>query len=389
MSISPARLAAFDILLRVEKQNAYAAELLHSERTEALAPADRSLCMDMVMGVLRWRSWLDQTCATLISRSLDRVDLEVLIALRLGAYQLVFLQRVPPYAAVDESVSLTRRAKKSSAAGMVNAVLRKVAKSATTPTFAHGPAGAHAACAMPGIAGQTPAQAAEVISAATAHPLWLVERWIAAYGITAAAEICASGQSVPTAALRWRRGADSAAAETGIQLAPGALLKSARRVFSGEPSGGRLMMQDEASQLVAALVGKGSRILDSCAAPGGKTSVIADFNPNAEIVALELHPHRARLMRRLVEASNVRILAADVRSLPVSGLFDRVLADVPCSGTGTLARNPEIKWRLSSEDLAALHTRQVEILQAALAPLAPGGRLIYATCSLSRKKMNR
>jgi 16S rRNA (cytosine967-C5)-methyltransferase len=310
MSISPARAAAFDILLRTETQNAYAAELLHTERTEALAPADRNLCMDIVMGVLRWRSWLDHVYAPLISRPLDRVDLEVLTALRLGAYQLVFLQRVPKYAVVDESVSLTRRAKKSSAAGMVNAVLRKLTGRAVAPAYAQPEARPDAACRMLGIAEKIPAaHAAEVISSATAHPLWLVERWTAAYGIPTAAEICVHGQRIPTATIRWHGSTDFKAADAGIQLAPGALLKSARRVLSsnsGSPSyrdnpqspflgagvfelarreavagktpalsqtghgGGRLVMQDEASQLVAALVGRGRRILDCCAARAGK-----------------------------------------------------------------------------------------------------------------------
>ena len=145
---------------------------------------------------------------------------------------------------------------------------------------------------------------------------------------------------------------------------------------------GRVFIQDEASQLVAALVGTGSRLLDCCAAPGSKTAAIAARNPKAEIVAVELHPHRAELLRRRVRAANVQVLTADALELPLQGGFDRVLADVPCSGTGTLARNPEIKWRLKPEDLNDLHTKQVAILRAALQQLAPGGRAVYSTCSL-------
>jgi len=221
----------------------------------------------------------------------------------------------------------------------------------------------------------------------TAHPLWLVERWIARYGIAATIEICLHNQHVPPVALRF---SDEAArdelAQAGVELAPGALLTSARRVLSGDltptTGAGRVFIQDEASQLVAALVGKGRRILDCCAAPGGKTAAIAGRNPGAEITAIDLHEHRARLMRRLLCASQVRVIAADARALPLSGFFDRILADVPCSGTGTLARHPEIKWRLKPQDLADLHARQVAILRAALQQLAPGGRLIYASCSL-------
>ena len=148
--------------------------------------------------------------------------------------------------------------------------------------------------------------------------------------------------------------------DEGIELAPGALLTSARTVTAGDVTqtrayrDGRVFIQDEASQLVAALVGKGSRLLDCCAAPGSKTAAIASRNPDAEIVAVELHPHRAELLRRRVRATNVQVITADALELPVQGGFDRVLADVPCSGTGTLARNPEIKWRLRPEDLNEL-----------------------------------
>jgi 16S rRNA (cytosine967-C5)-methyltransferase len=133
---------------------------------------------------------------------------------------------------------------------------------------------------------------------------------------------------------------------------------------------------------VALLVGKGSSILDCCAAPGGKTRIIAERNAAAVILAVELHPHRARLLRRLVPAKNVGVVAANACELPVSARFDRVLADVPCSGTGTLARNPEIKWRLKPEDLADFQIRQLAILQAAMKHVAPGGRVVYSTCSL-------
>jgi 16S rRNA (cytosine967-C5)-methyltransferase len=149
---------------------------------------------------------------------------------------------------------------------------------------------------------------------------------------------------------------------------------------------GRAYLQDEGSQLVALLVGRGQRILDCCAAPGGKTSLIADRNRSSRVIAADLHSERARLMRRLVQAPNVSVIAANAEALPVVGNFDRVLADVPCSGTGTLARNPEIKWRLRPDDLVDLHARQVSILRSALSYVAPGGRLVYSTCSLEREE---
>ncbi|HEX3819186.1 MAG TPA: RsmB/NOP family class I SAM-dependent RNA methyltransferase, partial [Candidatus Sulfotelmatobacter sp.] len=187
----------------------------------------------------------------------------------------------------------------------------------------------------------------------------------------------------------------------GITLAPGALLASAFLAQSGDITKtqafrtGQITIQDEASQLVAALVsleasGESARILDCCAAPGGKTAAIVDRNTGASITAVELHPHRARLMKKLLQGSapakQIQIIAADSRDLPFSASFERVLADVPCSGTGTLARNPEIKWRLKVSDLAELHDRQLAILRSAMARVAPKGRLIYSTCSLEKEE---
>jgi 16S rRNA (cytosine967-C5)-methyltransferase len=170
---------------------------------------------------------------------------------------------------------------------------------------------------------------------------------------------------------------------------------AARRVLAGDVTAtrayqdGRISIQDEASQLVALLAGRGERmsaILDCCAAPGGKTALLARRNPRAKVFATELHLHRARLVQSLIRLPNVYVVAADACHLPFSCAFDRVLTDVPCSGTGTLARNPEIKWRLKAEDLYDLQSRQVAILKSALAQLAIGGRLIYSTCSLEREE---
>jgi 16S rRNA (cytosine967-C5)-methyltransferase len=379
MPISPARAAAFDILLRVERDSAYASELLHSSTHNRLSPSDHALATELVMGVLRWSSRLDQEISPASSQPLSKLDTEILIALRLALYQFEWLDRIPKRAALHESVELVKRARKRSAAPFVNAVLRKLS---TAPT-----------------------QAARVISTAEqlavslAHPPWLVNRWIEQYGFQAALKICEHDQTIPATVIRLRTPlAEAELAAEGITLAPGVLLASARRVESGDVAKTNAFqnasgfIQDEASQLVATLIGRsstgGSRILDCCAAPGGKTLAIADQNPAAEITAVDIHPHRARLLQRLVSPSKQKIqtIVADATRLPLHHPFDRVLADVPCSGTGTLARNPEIKWRVKAEGLAHLHARQVAILHSALAQLAPGGRLVYSTCSLEREE---
>jgi len=379
MPVSPARAAAFDILLRVEEQDSYASELLHSERCDQLGSLDQALATELVMGVLRWRSALDDAIAEVSAQNLTRLDVEVLISLRLGVYQLGWLDRVPARAAINESVELVKRARKRSAAPFANAILRKLADH---PEQIHGHERILLVAADP-----------QSIAKTSAHPLWLVERWTAQFGVAIAARISAFDQEQPVTSIRLRdSSAELVLRAEGIELAPGSLLANARRVTAGDVTktqpyaDARIAIQDEASQLVAALVGKGSRILDCCAAPGGKTWSIADRNPDATIVAVELHSRRAELVRKRVSASNVRVVVGDIRELPAGDLFDRVLVDVPCSGTGTFARNPEIKWRLRPEDLADLHARQTEILRAAVRHLSAGGKLLYSTCSLEREE---
>jgi 16S rRNA (cytosine967-C5)-methyltransferase len=374
MAISPAREAAFGILLRIEQQDAYASELLHSSQYARLSVADHGLTTELVMGVLRWRSLLDQQIARHSSQRLEKLDAEVLTALRLAAYQLSFLDRIPERAAVHESVELVKRSRKRSAVPFANAVLRKLSQAALEQQRV-----------LPTIRADHVAD----LSTSSAHPLWMIERWVAQYGLPATQQICEHDQSIPETVVRLSSPSiEAGLAQENVVLAPGRLLTSARRVQSGDVTqalafrAGCVIIQDEASQLTALLAGHASTILDCCAAPGGKTRILADQNPDATIVAVELHPHRARVLRKLVPGKNVQVIAADVRQLPVSMLFGRVLVDVPCSGTGTLARNPEIKWRLQPEDLADLQNRQLAILQSAAKHTAPGGRLIYSTCSL-------
>ncbi len=373
MAVSPARAAAYEILLRVEREDSYASELLHSTPLANLSSRDHGLTTELVMGVLRWRSRLDECLAAASSQKLARLDDEVLTALRLGAYQLLFLSRVPARAAIFESVELMKAARKRSASAFVNAVLRKLAAAGTKDALNE--------------IGESPDAA--TLARNAAHPAWLVARWTERYGLEEARRICVHDQTVPETSIHIHdRESENELTEAGVQLAPSRLLTAARRVIAGDVTQtrayreGRVSIQDEASQLVAVLVGRGEKILDCCAAPGSKTSLLARNNPHTAVFATELHPHRARLLRSLTRMPNVRVVAADARSLPFAIFFDCILADVPCSGTGTLARNPEIKWRLKIEDLRDLQTRQIAILKSVLGRLARGGKLIYSTCSL-------
>jgi 16S rRNA (cytosine967-C5)-methyltransferase len=372
MPASAARIAAFDILLAVEQRDAFASELLHSESYAKLSPADHRLATEIVMGVLRWQSFLDEEIATHISQPFAKLDIEVLTTLRIGIYQLQFLERVPARAAIYESVELIKRARKRSAVPFVNAVLRKIQKLVKTDPGAE-------------------AKSVSELSQTYAHPAWLAERWVERFGFEAAQAICKYDQRIPETAIRIAVGfSDQTLQEEGIKTVPGRLLASARRVKSGDVTkatsfiNGDIAIQDEGSQLVALLAGRGKYILDCCAAPGGKTRVLAERNPESKILAVELHAHRAALLRKLVPHRNVAVITADAASFSLHRQFDRILVDVPCSGTGTLARNPEIKWRLMPADLQDLASRQSAILRSAVKHLASGGKLIYSTCSLEK-----
>jgi 16S rRNA (cytosine967-C5)-methyltransferase len=374
MPISSARIAAFQILLRVEREQAYASELLNSNRYSNLMPGDHALATELTMGVLRWRSRLDANIAQFSSQPLNKLDLEVLLALRLAAYQILLLDRIPARAALHESVELVKHARKSSAAGYANAVMRKIASRARPQQV---------------WTAVTETQTVTGLSEATAHPGWLLERWVSEFGFEAARAICIFDQQPPATAIREPDfGVEDQIVKEGVKLEPGRLVSSARRVKAGNIARtqlcreSRIFIQDEASQLAALLAGHGENILDCCAAPGGKTRVLAEQNPNSNIVAVELHSHRARRLRKLVPHKNVTVINADIQALEREKLFDVVLADVPCSGTGTIARNPEIKWRLKAADLADLQARQLAISRAAIRHIRPDGRLVYSTCSL-------
>jgi len=368
--ISPARKAAFNILLAVERGHSHSDDLLRGKAVKALSAQDRNLATALVLGVLRWQLRLDHQTQSLLKRPKARIDSEVQIALRLGAFQLLHMERIPARAAIDESVELAKQAGQRFASGMVNAVLRKLALS--------------------------PSEQPGGLAAEDAHPAWMVERWTNLYGAQAAHAICLHGQTQPSMTLRLAGSPTEAElAEDGIALEPGPLLASARKVVSGDPVAsnlfhdGRIRMQDEGSQLVAEIAAANvpqgaARILDACAAPGGKTLILAERNPLARIVACESSaPRFDWLLRRLAtHTPQIECRHADSTTLEEDASFDLVLADVPCSGTGTLGRNPEIRHRLKPDDLSRQAERQRDLLAAALRAVRTGGRVIYSTCSL-------
>ena len=364
-NVSSARHAAFRILLAVEAGKGHSDDLLRSAAVSALAPVDRNLATALVLGVLRWQLQLDADLRQLLARPNARLDAEVLIALRLGAFQLLHMDRIPARAAIDESVELTKESGHRFAARMVNAVLRKlVAEYAEKPR--HGPESA-------------------------AYPGWLTERWADCFGAETARAICCHGQSQPALTVRLvDPAAEAELIHSGIQLDAAEMLVAARTVLSGDITAtsaycdGRVRIQDEGSQLIAEIAGQGDAILDCCAAPGGKALILAERNPGARIVACEASVSRLAALRERLAPLDDRIDCRhlDAATLDESGAFDLVLADVPCSGTGTLGRNPEIRHRLAPDDFARQTERQRAILGAAIRATREGGRVVYSTCSL-------
>jgi 16S rRNA (cytosine967-C5)-methyltransferase len=295
------------------------------------------------------------------------------------------MDRIPARAAIDESVELAKQAGHRFASGMVNAVLRKLAVAAPF---------------------EFPEVSAAEIALAQGHPAWLVERWAGFYGMDAARAICRRGRCQPTLSIRLESLAVAdELIQAGIHLEPSELLAAARTVVSGDIVAtaafrdGRVRIQDEGSQLVAEIAGQGSAagaqrptsILDACAAPGGKTLILAERNPGARIVACESSPQRFESLRERLAplGDRVECRLIDATTLPEESAFDLALVDAPCSGTGTLGRNPEIRHRLRLEDLPRQAERQRAILSAALRSVRPGGRVVYSTCSLEPEENER
>jgi 16S rRNA (cytosine967-C5)-methyltransferase len=384
MPVSPARQTAYEILRRVECGRDFAADLLRAPAVSWLSETDQGLVTELVLGVLRRRAELDAWIARLSGRELDYFDPEIVTILRLGVYQIRQLDRVPKSAAVNEAVEMAKAARKGSAAGLVNAVLRKcdpplrVAARATV----------------------------DPQSVRLALPLWLSGRWKQRFGVEAEDGLARRSLETPRTAVRLVNARDDVdavrheLAREGVEAEPSAYSPSALVISGGAVTrtnlwkAGRVVIQDEASQLVASLVRTEAhqRVLDLCAAPGMKTSAVAaDLNEGllitGDISARRLRSMEAVVKRLIPEAVCwCRVQLDASRPLPFASWFDRILLDAPCSGTGTLARNPEIKWCLKPGDIMRLSELQARMLRGALPLLAVGGRLVYATCSLEREE---
>jgi 16S rRNA (cytosine967-C5)-methyltransferase len=369
---SPARLLAFRILSETEGGGALLAERMAARDVEALDRRERAFLHELVLGTLRSRGRIDHALARASARPLAELDEPTLNALRLGAYQVLRL-RVPDRAAVSESVDLVRAAAPK-AAGFVNAVLRRLAREGAPPE--PDPV-------------QDPRQWLTTIGSL---PDWLADRWLARLGPAVAVARARAFEGVPPTVVRLNPRMTDAAARAsaaGITLEP-LRVPGAWQATGDAPTAlmaaGAVYVQDQGSQLIAHLAAREGRVLDACAAPGGKSTLLADLGgARTCVVAADVSRPRVRTLAALARrwgAETVHVLAADARRPPFARAFDSVLLDAPCSGLGTLGRNPDIRWRARPGDLARHAERQREMLESVAGLVAPEGTLVYATCSL-------
>ena len=383
MPLSPARLAAFRILMNIERGGGFAVDMLHDDPVNRLNEADRRLATELVYGALRQKSCLDWYLASSVERPLGQLDREVRMVLRLGAYQILFLSRVPAHAAVHQSVELVKASGKRSAAGLINAVLRKADK-----------AGFEQVC------GQLPLDSSHGLSLRFSHPEWLVRRWIDRWGWKHASVVLRENNCPPKVHFRSnspRLGQEEMAATLeaeGYRVYPYPMGEGIWVVDEGDLTqsslfrGGEVAIQGAGCQVIARLLElKPSDVcLDLCSGAGGKASHLAQLGKGqASVLCLDSNFTRLRIARERHgrQWPGLRWVVADgTRPLPLSARFDKILVDAVCSGTGTLRRNPEIRWRLRAEDLARLAGLQFNLLENAAERVKPGGILVYATCSL-------
>lgn len=377
MNISPARAAAFDVLLRIENERSFSSALLPLYE-ESLSAADSGLCHELTLGSLRRQIYLDRVIAEFAGSK--KLDPAVRVAIRIGLYQLLFLERVPDYSAINESVGLVQRAKKTSAKGFVNAILRRATRE--KPVFQY-------------------ADETERISVETSHPQWLIEKWAGEFGAGEAELLAAANNEIPQPAFRLTQFVEDIEPDAKSnwrqsEFVEGCFLtdKSSTQLRELEENGA-IYFQDEASQMAARAVEipNGGVFLDVCAAPGGKTGLIAQrFAGDIRLAAAgDLHWSRVEYLRdncARQEVDFVNIVQYDATApLPFADeAFDVVFVDAPCSGTGTIRHNPEIRYFLTVNDFPALSSKQRSILQNASKLVKHGGSLVYSTCSLEKEE---
>lgn len=379
-----ARLAAARLLVELDRRRTTLADAIESQRTRLTDVRERALLLELAGGTLRWRNAIDWSLERASSRPLAKMSPAVRAVLRIAAYQIRFLDRIPVRAAVHEAVAGIRNLGEARAAGFVNAVLRSLLR--RSEAWPPRPADRHD-------------RAADLayLSITLSHPEWLASRWLDRYGFEAAEAWCRFNNAVPDATVRplgrsvrdlHERLQQAGVSAKAAPFAPGALRLPAGTLGHLPPAlRDSLIVQDEGSQLVALAtnVAPGEHVLDVCAAPGGKTLMLADaLAGSGLLISADVRPGRIATLSATVRRAglSIPILALDATTaLPFGPVFDCVLLDAPCSGLGTVRRDPDVKWSRTPEDLERQATRQLTMARCAAAVVRPGGRLVYATCS--------
>ena len=387
------RMIAIRVVERVQRAGAYADLALHHALVQSRIPAaDRALATELVYGTLRWRGRLDYLISQALDQDISKLEPLVTSALRVGAYQLFFSDRIPANAAVDEAVRCVRAMGLERATGLVNAVLRRLTREGDAIEF--------------------PKREDDPIGYlvhAGSLPEWLAKRWLDEFGIEQAAELATTMNQPAPLTIRVNRTKTTREALLPelverfpdarlCEYAPNGIILGRKGDAGQDPAfvAGQFSVQDEASQLVIDLLDPqpGDRILDTCSAPGTKSAAIAErLNGEGHVLALDRHARRLHLvgrgMRRL-EVGGVATLERDATKslddLTEAGPFDRILVDAPCSGLGSLRRNPDARWRIRPEDLDELAKIQRAILESAASVLRPGGSLVYSTCTITTEE---
>jgi 16S rRNA (cytosine967-C5)-methyltransferase len=387
---TPARRIAAEVLMRVAQGGAFANLALDAtlRQAGALDPREVALATELTYGTLRWQLQLDRALAAHSDRALEEVDEPVRVALRLGAYELIHHEKVPAHAAVNESVELAKELKAGRAAGFVNAVLRRLSEGRAPPA--------------------PPSREVDPVghvAALTAHPRWMIERWSRWLGPAEAEKLAEANQQQAPATVRvarrraTREQAQEALQRAGIDSRQGKYSPDALILAPGAPPAldiegyeqGLFQAQDEAAQLVSLFAApeRTARILDACAAPGGKACHLAEIAEKGSVLAVDLHARKVSSIgeaARRLGLDNLEALAADA-TLPIPDApfesFDLVLLDAPCSGLGTLRRHPEAKLRRTPEDVDRLAQLQAKLLASVGRYVRRGGVLVYAVCTLT------
>ncbi len=383
--VSPARISAFEILLKIEKEKAFSSALLPIYE-EKLSPKDRALCHEITLGVLRKKLYLDKIIEKFTKKKIGKFDSQVATALRIGLYQLLFLDKIPAHAAINESVNLVRIAKKKSAGNLVNAVLRRATREKIEFPYP---------------------DEIEKISVEESHPRWLFEKWIEQFGFETAEKIAKANNEIPNLSFRLTVKTSEETKkyiESGEKFIESEFIRDAWKATGFDEKlfdlaeKGEIYFQDAASQIVAGIVNlkEDQSFLDVCAAPGSKTTFAAkkvsqENLPGKMLIAGDFYKHRVEFLRGNCLRQNidfVKFIVYDAeKSLPFAEeSFDVILVDAPCTGTGTIRHNPEIRYFLKAEDVAELSRKQLEILKNASKLLKKKGKLIYSTCSLETEE---